>query len=187
MEILGLYSKGYNKQFYLREIGVLTKIPLKTTQNTISQLEQKKVLKSTAHGRNKYFRLNLGNALTKFYLLQAELHKTRLFLKKYPLFNSFIKELQTTALIVVFGSFAKFTATKDSDLDMLVVSKGESMLPLHLLPYNAHQVVLSEKSFPAALKTGEPLIKEIEENHVILNNHSFYVDTMWRHYGKQQT
>ncbi len=34
-EITSLYLTDYNKQFYIREISRLTKIPLKTTYTTI--------------------------------------------------------------------------------------------------------------------------------------------------------
>mgnify|MGYP001614022217 CR=1 FL=1 len=30
----------------------------------------------------------------------------------------------------------------------------------------------------------ETIIKEIEENHIILNNHSSYINIMWEYYGK---
>ncbi len=33
LRILDLYLEDYNKEFYLREISRLTKIPLKKTQN----------------------------------------------------------------------------------------------------------------------------------------------------------
>jgi hypothetical protein len=47
-------------------------------------------------------------------------------------------------------------------------------------------VRLDEASFVKALQKGEALLKEIEEHHIILNNHSFYVNAMWEHYGRQQ-
>ena len=116
-------------------------------------------------------------------MLQAEIYRTKLFLEKYPECKTFAKEA-IQAPIIVFGSFAKFAAEKDSDLDLLIVSGEEEKLPLHLLPYKIHEIRLSEKSFMKALERQETLIKEIEENHVILNNHSFYIDLMWWHYAK---
>ncbi len=95
LDILGLYIGGYAKQFYLREISKLAKIPLKTTQNLISNLEKERILKSILRGKNKYFQLNLDNIQTKFYLLQAEIHRTSLFINKYPVFRTFLKEIKT--------------------------------------------------------------------------------------------
>jgi predicted nucleotidyltransferase len=181
LEIIKLYLRDYTKQFYLREISKLTQIPLKTTQNLIANLEREKILKSTTRGKNKYFVLNLDNIQTKFYLLQSEIKKTMLFLEKYPIFKTFLKELKTDILIIIFGSFAKMTADKDSDLDILTTSK---QLPLHLLPYKIHKIEISESTIKKAVKKQEDLIKEIEDNHIIINNHSLYVNIMWRHYAK---
>ena len=80
-EVLKLYAKGYDKEFYLREISKLTKIPVKTIQNTLFILEKENLLKSRISGRNKYFYLNLDNAATKLTLIQTEIYKTKIFLK----------------------------------------------------------------------------------------------------------
>lgn len=183
--ILALFLGDYSKQYYLREISKLTKIPLKTTHRLVSSLEKEKILKSAVSGKNKYFKLNLGNPQTKLYLLEAEIYKTSILIGKYPLFKTFLKELNSSSLLAVFGSFAKFKADKDSDLDLLVVSKRKEELPFHLLGYNIHKVELSEKDFIKAVENNETLIREIAENHIILNNHSFYVDIMWSFYGRR--
>lgn len=184
LDVLSLYLGDYHKQFYLREISKCIKIPLRTTQNLTASLEKNNVLRSSIKGKNKYFKLNLENIETKFYLLQAEIQKTILSLEKYPPFKTFLKELKTDSIIVIFGSFAKFTADKDSDVDMLIISKGEQELPMHLLPYRVHDIKLTEASFIESMKKQEALIKEIEENHIILNNHSLYVNSMWNFYVK---
>ena len=184
LEIVSLFRGNYKARFYLREISKLSKLPLKTCQNVLASLEKAKILKSKIEGKNKYFSLNLENIKTKSYLLQAEIYQTDLFIEKYPQFKIFLKSLKTTNLIIIFGSFAKFTADKNSDLDLLVIAKKELKLPFHLLPFKPHQIKMSEKTFIKAIKEQENLIKEIEENHIILNNHSFYVSIMWDYYEK---
>jgi len=183
LDIIALYNGDYKRQFYLREISKLAKIPLKTTQNLLISLENNNLLKSTIKGKNKYFKLNFENIQTKFFLLQSEIYKTILFLEKYPQLKTFLKSVITNAPIIVFGSFAKLTANKNSDLDLLVISEKEPKLSLHLIP-NVHCINLKEDSFVKAIEGRETLIKEIEGNHIILNNHSFYVNLMWRYYGK---
>ena len=126
----------------------------------------------------------MDNIQTKFILLQAEIYRTDNFLRTYPQFKIFLKELTTNTPIIIFGSFAKLTADKNSDLDLLIISEKEQKLPFHLLPYKTHEIILSENSFIKAIKEQETLIKEIEEKHIILNNHSFYVNIMWGQYGK---
>ena len=99
-------------------------------------------------------------------------------MEKYPVFKTFLKEVNN-ALIIIFGSFAKFKADKNSDLDLMTLSKQK--LPLHLLPYKIHNIEISKKVFE---KSSETLIKEIEQNHIVLSNHSYYVNTMWDKYAK---
>jgi len=184
LEILTLYLGDYTRQFYLRETSKLAKIPLKTTQNLLLNLEKKKILKSMLRGKNKYFKLNLDNIQTKFYLLQSEIYKTLLFINKYPLFKTFLKEIKTNKPLIIFGSFARLSADKDSDLDLIVISNKKEKLPSHLLPYKIHEVTISKNNFIKSMKNQEALIKEIQESHIILNNHSFYVGIMWDCYGK---
>lgn len=179
-ETIKIYTQGYDKQFYLREISKLSKLPLKTTQNLLSELEKENILKSSIHGKNKYFRLNLNNIQTKFYLLKAEIDKTNEFLDKYPVFKTFLKAVKDNPLIIVFGSYAKLKADKSSDLDILTTAK----LPLHLIPYKIHKIEISETSVKKAVKNHETLLKEIEKNHVILSGHSLYLDIMWWNYEK---
>ena len=75
LEVIALYTSNYKTEFYLREIAKLTKLPLKTCQNILINLEKEKILKSKIDGKNKYFSLNLDNIQTKSYLLQAEIFK----------------------------------------------------------------------------------------------------------------
>lgn len=182
--VIALYSSNYKSEFYLRQISKLTKLPLKTCQNVLARLEKERILKSQVEGKNKYFTLNLDNIQTKSHILKAEIYKTDNFLEKYPQFNIFLKSFNTTVPIIIFGSFAKLKADKDSDLDILSLSKEEQKLPYHLLPYKIHQNNLSEDSFKKALMEKETLIQEIMENHIILNNSSSYVNLVWEYYGK---
>ena len=184
LDVIALYSGDYKARFYLRQIGKLAKLPLKTCQNILVNLEKERILKSKVEGKNKYFSLNLENISVKSFLLKAEIHKTDIFLEKYPEFKTFLKSINTNSILIAFGSFAKFKADKDSDLDLFIVSNKEEKLPLHLLPHKIHQNSLKEESFKKAIAEKETLIKEIEENHIILNNPSSYVNIAWEYYGK---
>lgn len=185
LEVLRLYLSDYSKRFYLREISKMSRLPLKNVQRALESLERSKILKSEVSGKNKYFFLNLENIETKIMLLQAEAHSTLMFLEKYAQFKLFVKEIKTDAPIIIFGSFAKLSATKDSDVDILVVSGKEISLPTHLLPNKTHKIRISEKNFVKSSVEGEMLIKKVQDNHIIINNHSFFINFMWEKYAKQ--
>jgi predicted nucleotidyltransferase/predicted transcriptional regulator len=184
MAIISLYTGDYNARFYLREIAKLANLPLKTCQDVLVNLEKEKILKSKTEGKNKYFSLNLDNINVKSELVKAEIYKTELLLEKYSEFKTFLKAIDTNFIIILFGSFAKLKADKNSDVDLFIVTNKKEKLPYHLLPHKIHENVLKEESFRKSLTEKEPLIKEIESNHIILNNHSSYVNIFWGHYGK---
>ncbi len=185
IQVMRLYLGDYLKRLFLREISRLSGLALKTTQRILGNLEKARILKSEISGKNKYFFLNMDNIETKPMLLQAEIFQTMQFVEKYPVFKSFLKEIKNISEpIIIFGSFAKFTSSKDSDVDMLLISDKKTGLPFHLLPNRVHEINLSENQFFKASKKGELLIKKIEENHVILNNHSFFVNFMWEKYAR---
>lgn len=184
LEIVNLYSGDYNKKYYLREISRLTRLPLKTTQNLVNSLENNNYLISSVVGKNKYFSLNLQNIQTKLLLLQAEIYRTSIFLDKYNYFKTFLKSVQGNTPIILFGSFAKGIATSKSDIDLFIISSKNDNLPFHLLPNKLHKIVLKENHFIKSLNDKEPLIREIIENHIIINNHSFYVNLIWEYYGQ---
>jgi len=180
LEILALYTKNYRNELYLREISRRTRLPLKTTQNTLFLLEKDNILRSRTSGKNKYFYLQPENPKTKLFLLQAEIFKTISFLEQYPLLKTFLKSLSSNVPLLVFGSFANGAANNNSDLDIFLISEPEKELPFHLIPYKIHKIELSKKNFLHVLGKGETLIKEIEENHILINNHSFFVHAFWK-------
>jgi|SRR3989344_596171 len=184
LEVIALYRSNYKLRFYLRQISKLTNMAVKTTQRVLMNLENDKILKSKIEGKNKYFTLNLDNIRTKSYLLQSEIHKMDNFLLHYPQFKTFLKSINLNTPLILFGSFAKLNADKNSDVDLMVISGKTPNLDFHLIPYKFHCVNLSEETFQKALKEKETLIEEIKDNHIILNNHSFYITAMWDYYGK---
>jgi len=186
LEILKLYTAGYKNSFYLREISKLLKLPLKTVQNATHDLESGRIINSRIEGKNKYFTLNLANIKTKLHLMVAELYKTLKLTETYPVINTFLKELTQFAdiPILVFGSFADFTATKESDLDLLVISNSQKNIPYHTLPFKVHEIKMNQKTFLGSIERGETLINEIFKNHVILNGHDYFVNVWWEKYGR---
>ena len=184
--ILTLYTGDYKKAFYLREISRLAHLPLKNTQRLLFRLESSAILKSEPEGRNKYFTLHLENIQTRYALLQAEIYKSSIFLERTAIFGMFAREIPSSMPVIIFGSFAKYSQKKNSDADLLVISENGPELPSHLLPNQMHLLTLTKKDFSNSLKRQEVIIQEILENHIILNDHSFFVNALWDYYGEKK-
>lgn len=84
--------------------------------------------KKKVHIRN--LRANFDNEIARTIYSLVEINKKFLFFKKYPkLRGGFLQLLEVIkdkhGFALVYGSYARFTATRDSDLDLLIVGKLE--------------------------------------------------------------
>ncbi|MDE1814617.1 MAG: nucleotidyltransferase domain-containing protein, partial [Thaumarchaeota archaeon] len=124
LKILGLYLNDYKKSLHLREISRETEIDVKAIQLQLKKLEKINVLSSVIRGRNKDYHLNLNNVTTKYYLVMAEVFISIIYLKKNFLIKKIVDEIENKIHepIILFGSFAKGTYTKDSDVDVFIIS-----------------------------------------------------------------
>jgi predicted nucleotidyltransferase len=169
-----------NRELYLREIHKLTKLSLKSVQNSLKNLEQERILISKIVGKNKFFRINKDEPKTRYALEIGELIKTIEFLNKNTLLKSFAEKIQNSEAdaVIIFGSFAKNTQKKDSDLDILILSEKEIGLPAHLSPKKIHSIVMNKEEFLKNTKESV-LISEIFINHIILKNSNLFINSIW--------
>lgn len=135
-----------------------------TILRKLNNLKKENVVDSRKEGKNKIFFLK-KNIVSKTYILQAELHKLTKLLRYNPelsiLFEDVLKKTDEK-LIVLFGSYAKGLAKKDSDIDLYIETKSRSV-----------KKVIEDIHSKIKVKIGtfdikSPLIKEIIKDHVIL-------------------
>ena len=92
-----------------------------------------------------------------------------------------MKEL-TDFPFLIFGSFAKGYATKESDLDILVIGKIQKEKIRKLqekYSRKIHVMVLSEEGFLGGLKNKEKFILEVIESHIICQGFEEFI--IWRY------
>ena len=128
----------------------------------IHELEMENVVDYNQRGRNKiYFLKKTSEARAAASM--AENYKLMKTLERYPALRKVIEAIQKNPdinLALLFGSYAKGNASKDSDIDIYVESKDVNLRKnLRLLDSK-----LSLKI--GAYEREAPLIKEIEKNHV---------------------
>ncbi len=145
-----------------------------TALRKIDELVKENVLDYKKEGKNKVFFLK-KTLQAKNYVYMAENYKTNKLLEKYPELSIILKEamLKTNSnLVVLFGSYAKFIAKQDSDIDLFIETKDRSL-----------KSKMKEVSNKINLKIGNfdldsALIKEIIKNHVIMKGiEMFYEKT----------
>jgi predicted nucleotidyltransferase len=136
-----------------------------TVMRTIKQMEKENIVDFKKEGKNKKYALK-ETPEARNYLIMTEQYK---FLKviQNAKIRKITKELieQTTGeLIVLFGSYAKGTDRKESDIDIYIETENKEL-----------KEKLSKISEKLSLKIGKLdkdnlLTKEIIKNHIIVQN-----------------
>ena len=166
-EIILYLLKG---EKHLRQIAKDLKTNHMTIKRISDKLVEENVLDIKKEGRNNIFSIKkTGEAYNA--VLMAEIYARNKLLKKHPELKQDIKMLKKMKanMIVIFGSYAKGSETKTSDIDVYIATKNNKL---------KEEVKKINSRF--AVKTGEYnkknlLIKEIEKNHIIIRGiEAFY-------------
>ena len=121
-----------NPGINLRGIIEATKLSPNYVLEYVNYLTNKKILKEERLDRKgrvylRRFFLDFHSELTKsLYLLVKEEEKEEFF-SKYkslrPIFEQIIEEVKEIDFLIVYGSYARLSAEKNSDIDILIVGK----------------------------------------------------------------
>jgi len=163
------FLREYSSNLTGSLIAKKKKLNQKTTANHLQSLEKEGILKSKIQGKNKNYFLNLENKeIVKNYILAVEHLRTVEFYKK----NLIIKEISEkinehiTGSALIFGSYAKNSQKKNSDLDILVIGKcNEKEIEKIGKTYNLE---INLKIYPKF--ESDLLIKEAIKNHIFIKN-----------------
>jgi predicted nucleotidyltransferase len=84
--------------------------------------------------------------------------------------------------IILFGSFAKGRAPKESDVDLFIVSEEETSVHINAVREieGLTDRKTNEAEFLKRFARGDPLMREVVSNHVILKGIDSFVNMMWR-------
>ncbi|MFH0961829.1 MAG: helix-turn-helix domain-containing protein [archaeon] len=150
---------------HLRDLSRKTGIPPATAKRLLDTLVSAGILDAKREGLNrKFFIKNTLSA--KAALLLSEHYKSILLLEKYPLLLRPIEQTLSMCgkvpLVVLFGSYADFSAKEDSDIDIYIES-GDSAIKNAIEATDSRLSVKIGKFEPS-----DALIKEIIKKHVIL-------------------
>lgn len=129
LKIVGLMRTKINIGLTILEISKQLKIGYRPAYNHINEMEKEDMIIVKKIGSAKQCSLNLSNPKTRHILESVDLEKKEELYKKNPnlkiieslilkLLEKYISKIQS---IVLFGSYAKATTTKKSDIDLLFI------------------------------------------------------------------
>jgi len=141
----------------------------KTVSNYLNKLEKEHILKSKTQGKNKLYALNLDNKeIAANFIIAVEHLRTVNFYKKNILIKEIAEKLKLhiNGMAIIFGSYAKNTQKKDSDLDILVIGKCDEK-EINKLS-NIYKIEVNLKIYSKL--EWDFLTKEVIKNHIIIKN-----------------
>ena len=173
LQIISLFTNGFDREYYIREVGKLLKISPRTAQLILEYLENKGIIESKTRGKIKSYKLKI-NESSKRYITFAEQYKSIAFMEKNLLLKEVIEKISPfiEGIGIIFGSYAKVISSKESDLDIFVAGdyKKEEIKKVS----RNLGIEISIKCYP--LETFEKninqdiLLKEILKNHLVFLN-----------------
>lgn len=161
-----------NKNAHARMIAQMLKINHMTIIRKLNLLEKENVVDYKKEGKNKvYFLKNTFEA--RNYLIILEKYKLIELIGKYPFLRRVSERISNDkkiSLAILFGSYANFSAKKDSDIDIYIETQ-DNKIKKDLESFDSKisvKIGLYDKS--------SFLIKEIEKNHIILKGVEKYYE-----------
>jgi len=129
LKIIGLMRDRIGFGLTILEISKQLKIGYRPAYNHIGEMEKEGIIQIEKIGSAKQCKLNLENPKTRHLLEYLDIEKKERLCKDYPklkaienliskLTERFISQIHS---VVLFGSYAKNTATKASDIDLLFI------------------------------------------------------------------
>ena len=178
LETLSLFTKGYDKEYYIREVTRKLKVSPRTALITLAKLEKRGILESKTKGRIKFYSIRKSGLSREFMILTEQYKKIR-FLEKNPLIREVLEKTDgfMKGIVIVFGTYAKGTQKGDSDLDLFIAGRHDERMIKHF--GKKYGIEVNVKNYPMKLfekGIGEDvLLREIAENHVIIRDAEGFV------------
>jgi predicted nucleotidyltransferase len=136
----------------------------------VNELLNENIIDYIQEGKNKVYSIK-RTPEARNHVHITEFYKLNQTLGKYPELRGIIKAIQDNPkikLAVLFGSYAKDTVKKDSDIDIFVETEDKKLK--HDLELLSSKVSVKIGGYDR----GNPLIREMEKDHVILKGVELY-------------
>lgn len=176
--VLSLFSNGYDREYYIREICTYIPVSHGTAQTILLNLEKKGVLASSQRGKNRFFRIKPGEISIQYFIL-AEMYKKICFMEEKPYISEIMNKVtdHTRGITLLFGSYAKGYAKADSDIDIFIAGSYDDREVLKIEKMYDSEVNI--KAYPVdVFGTGDqsdPLVHEVVKNHIVWKNAESFV------------
>ncbi len=184
IKILVPFTEKYNSFIYGSRLAKINSLPQKTISRKLNQYCEIGFLKFKRDGRNKLYYFDLNDASSRILIQIIEFYKGVVFLYKYPKIGLLINDLLKINSVVLFGSYAKGYATKESDIDLLIIGKRSKKVKdvIKRYPFKINIHYSTFENFEKLLLKNNTLAKEIAKNHIIFTYCEEFIKILMRYY-----
>jgi len=182
-EILKQFLGDFHKEVYGRELLKKVQLSQKGIALALEELENKGILKSRKEGILKHYRLNLEYSEIKDIIAITEIVRKIEFLRKERKIAHMAR--QNGGIVGVFGSYAKGTNKKSSDLDVFIIGqkkKNDGFERGKTLGLQVSMKYFSRREWMKLLRQKNNLCREILENHVMISGTEDFLNLAWSNY-----
>jgi len=182
LKILKHFMDNKDKEFTMKQVSEELKINYRIAYQEIKNIEEKKLVKIKKIGNSNICSFNYAfNELS----MQAEAIRMEELLKDKNLKVIHKRIMETEYpfyILLVFGSYSSKTRTKNSDIDICLISDSKAITNrihsiLEQIPLNIHFIYFTSKEFISMLGTRKPNVgHEILKNNVILKGAEEFYD-----------
>ena len=170
IKIIRLLLEKRENRFTIKKIAEALKINYRIAYEQVIKLEKENLLRITKVGNSKICEFTGKFNFKVFeaeYLRREELFKNKNFL----ILRNRLAELNFSFIALLFGSYAKKTADKHSDIDILAIGGDEKEIKvtISLLPDKIHLTCITYNNFIHMAKSKEfTVVSEVLKNNIIL-------------------
>jgi predicted nucleotidyltransferase len=163
---------GHNSLSYtIRELSILRKINYKSAYEAIKKLENENSITLTKKGNTVLcqFKRKFNESV---YLAEKSRLDELLKKKHFRTIKEELTEVKFPFIALVFGSYAKNKQTKNSDIDLLLISEHPKEIEqkLHWIPLDLHITSLTFNDFLEMLnRKSFDVVSETLKNNIILH------------------
>lgn len=130
----------------------------------LAELVKKNIVDFEQEGKNKTYFIK-KTLPARSYIYRAEYYKLNKLIDKYPKLSVILQDIikkVNSPLIILFGSYSKFIAKNESDIDIFVESEDK------FIKEKLKDIRSDINGKTGVFDTDSLLVKEIIKNHVIL-------------------
>ncbi|MBU3906835.1 MAG: nucleotidyltransferase domain-containing protein [Nanoarchaeota archaeon] len=172
IEILKLLIENKEETYSIRKIALIRKINYKSAYNALKALKKEGVVELKRVGNTILCTSN--NTFTDLVFKAEYSRREDLFRKReFPVIYNNLAKLEFPLIILLFGSYIKRTATKHSDIDLLLISDEEHFKKvqdaINVFPQEIHLTSVTYGSFIRMARSKEfSVVSEALKKNVIL-------------------